>query len=124
MFTVTQVKIPNYVPEWGQQNRGHKQHPNIHKGPVTRMVLSLAALEADLGSSLYKLLIPKHIQQLGNSLRYFLISHTSAMKQKSYISLLISEVLFIQNSKVEEWYRCTTSIYNPLQSNPDVVSAK
>lgn len=103
MFTVTQVKIPNYVPEWGQQNRACKQHPNIHKGPVTRMVLCLAALEAgDLGSSLYKLLNPKHIQQLGNSPRYFLISHTSAMKQKSYVSLLISEVLFIQNSKVEE----------------------
>lgn len=63
MFTVTQVKITNYVPDWGQQNRGCKWHPDIHKGAVIRMVLYVTVLEGgDLGSSIYELLIPKHIQ--------------------------------------------------------------
>lgn len=57
VFTVTQVKIPNYVPERGQQNRGCKWHPNIHKGAVTRTVLYVTALEAgNLDSSVSELL--------------------------------------------------------------------
>lgn len=80
VFAVTQVKNPYYVLERGQQNQRHKHQPKINRGS-TRMVLCLAALEAqDLRSHL---IIPKHIQQLGNSPRHFLVSHIPVIKQKN-----------------------------------------